>query len=115
MANVLSRTAAMAAYRHGREWLDELLVTLQANRDYLYETVQNKLPGVNNMARPEATYLAWLDCRGAGLPGNPGEFFLDKARFALSDGAEFGQGRGLRPPEFRLPAIYARRGAGTHP
>ena len=92
MANVLSRTAAMAAYRHGREWLDELLVTLQANRDYLYETVQNKLPGVNNMARPEATYLAWLDCRGAGLPGNPGEFFLDKARFALSDGAEFGQG-----------------------
>lgn len=89
--NVLSRASALVAYRHGREWLDQLLTYLQANRDYLYETVQNELPGVS-MASPEATYLAWLDCRAAGLPDNPGKFFLDKARVALSDGAGFGQG-----------------------
>ena len=90
-ANVLSRTAALAAYRYGEKWLDELMGYLQANRDYLYDYVEDELPGIS-MARPEATYLAWLDCRGAGLPENPGKFFLDRARVALSDGADFGKG-----------------------
>ncbi|MGQ9713611.1 MAG: MalY/PatB family protein, partial [Anaerolineae bacterium] len=33
-----------------------------------------------------------LDCREAGIPGNPHHFFLREARVALSDGAEFGRG-----------------------
>ena len=44
------------------------------------------------MIRPEGTYLAWLDCRKVGLPGNPQEFFLQKARVALNDGKTFGKG-----------------------
>ena len=35
---------------------------------------------------------AWLDCRAAGLPGDPYNFFLKQARVALNDGATFGQG-----------------------
>ena len=55
------------------------------------------------MVRPEATYLAWLDCRQLGLhpagpqdgPGvagdlsGPAQMFLDKARVALSSGHAF--------------------------
>jgi cystathionine beta-lyase len=41
---------------------------------------------------PEATYLAWLDCRQADLPGNPYRFFLDKARVATQNGTDFGRG-----------------------
>jgi len=41
------------------------------------------------MAKPEGTYLAWIDCRGANLE-NPYKFFFDQARVALSDGAIFG-------------------------
>ena len=42
------------------------------------------------MAKPEGTYLAWIDCRGANLE-NPYEFFLNKARVALSDGTSSAQ------------------------
>jgi cystathionine beta-lyase len=43
------------------------------------------------MALPEATYLAWLDCRATGL-SQPCQCFLDLARVACSDGATFGPG-----------------------
>ncbi len=44
---------------------------------------------------PDASYLAWLDCRALDLPVSPHQFFLEKARVALTDGTEFGApGRG---------------------
>ena len=42
---------------------------------------------------PEATYLAWLDCRALGLAPSPFRFFLERAQVALSDGASFGDAR----------------------
>jgi cystathionine beta-lyase len=90
-ANILGLCAALAAYRHGGDWLRELLLYLTANRDYVVDYVARYLPGVRATV-PEATYLAWLDCRDAGLPGNPHEFFLNKAGVALNDGAAFGPG-----------------------
>jgi len=90
-ANVLGIVAAVAAYRDSQPWLTEALAYLQANRDYLYDYVHSRLPNIA-MNRPEATFLAWLDCRKAGIAGNPHQFFLTKARVALNDGATFGQG-----------------------
>ncbi len=89
--NVLGYTAALAAYRDGQPWLEELLRYLEANLDFLLQYVQAHLPGIT-MSRPEGTYLAWLDCRKAGIPGNPSRFFLERAQVALSDGALFGRG-----------------------
>jgi len=89
--NALGYAAALAAYREGGEWLDEVLAYLEANRDYLYAYVSERLPGVE-MDLPEGTYLAWLDCRGARIPGEPSEFYLQEARVALSGGAHFGPG-----------------------
>jgi len=40
---------------------------------------------------PEATYLAWLDCRELRLEPSPFRFFLERAQVALSDGAVFGK------------------------
>ncbi len=92
--NLMGLTAAQAAYSGGREWLDQVLTYLEANRDYLFESVIRELPGIH-MAKPEGTYLAWLDCREAANPQaavDPYHFFLEKARVALNDGASFGQG-----------------------
>jgi cystathionine beta-lyase len=89
--NVFGQTAALAAYRHGQEWLDQVLRYLGANRDYLFDYVRQKLPGIR-MAKPEGTYLAWLDCREAGIPGEPYDFFLKQARVALNSGPTFGTG-----------------------
>jgi len=90
-SNMLGYAAARAAYRDSAEWLDELLRYLQANRDYLYDFVQNRLAGIK-LAKPEATYLAWLDCRELDLDTNPHKFFLERAKVALNDGAQFGPG-----------------------
>src|SRR5439155_7806355 len=90
--NILGYTATLAAYRDGQPWLDELLRYLEANREFLVDYVQSRLPGVAT-APPEATYLAWLDCRDARLPDDdPYAFFLDRARVALNDGRAFGRG-----------------------
>ncbi|MBI5564063.1 MAG: putative C-S lyase [Chloroflexi bacterium] len=89
--NLMGLIAGEAAYRDGQAWLDQLLVYLEDNRDFLYDFVQRELPSIK-MAKPEGTYLAWLDCREAGIEGSPYQFFLDKARVALGDGAIFGPG-----------------------
>jgi cystathionine beta-lyase len=89
--NVLGYVAMLAAYRDGQPWLDALLPYLQANRDLLKSFAGERLPGIG-VWKPEGTYLAWLDCRTAGLPDNPHRFFLEKARVALNDGAVFGRG-----------------------
>jgi cystathionine beta-lyase len=90
-ANILGYTAALAAYRDGQLWLDEVLGYLEANLDLLVQVLASQLPGIS-MSRPEGTYLAWLSCHQAGIPGNAHEFFLEKARVALNDGALFGRG-----------------------
>lgn len=89
--NIMGYVAAVVAYRDGQPWLDEVLTYLEANRDCLHDYVNTELPGVS-MAKPEGTYLAWLDCRQAGIPGNAHEFFLSRAGVALNDGAAFGRG-----------------------
>src|SRR5499433_3624976 len=90
--NILGYVAAVAAYRDGQPWLDDLLRYLEANRDFVVQYVRSKLPGVTTAA-PEGTYLAWLDFREARLPDDdPYTFFLEKARVALNDGKAFGRG-----------------------
>ena len=89
--NVMGLAAAFAAYTQGQEWLDQALAYLKGNMDYLAAFVKEKLPGIK-MTPMEATYLAWLDCKGAQLPGSPSRYFLEEARVAMNDGAEYGRG-----------------------
>jgi cystathionine beta-lyase len=89
--NIMGQAAALAAFKYGQEWLDQVLVYLRENRDFLSQYLRDKLPGIR-MTKMEGTYLAWLDCRQAGIPGNPFEFFLQKGKVALNDGVEFGKG-----------------------
>jgi cysteine-S-conjugate beta-lyase len=89
--NLMGMVAAQTAYADGEEWLEQALNYLQGNRDYLVETMRRELPNIA-LASPEGTYLAWLDCRDAGIDGSPYQFFLEKARVAFNDGATFGSG-----------------------
>ena len=99
----LAYTAGLAAYREGQAWLDALLTYLEANRDYLVDFIETQVPGVRCM-RPEGTFLAWLDCREAGIPGSPHRFFLEQARVAMNDGPAFGvEGEGFVRLNFGCP------------
>lgn len=89
--NFMGYTAALAAYTEGQPWLDELLVYLEGNRNFMLDYIRREMPSVQ-VGVPEGTYLAWLDCRAAGITGSAGEFFLKQARVALNDGKMFGRG-----------------------
>jgi cystathionine beta-lyase len=89
--NVLGFHAALAAYTQCDAWLQELLPYLRANRDYLAAFLAQHLPQIG-MTSPEATYLAWLDCRQAGIAGDAHRFFIKNAKVAFNDGATFGPG-----------------------
>lgn len=87
----LGFAATIAAYTECQPWLDDLLLYLQGNRDTIVDFVTDCLPGIS-VTQPEGMFLAWLDCRDAGIEGNPYTFFLEKAKVALNNGADFGRG-----------------------
>jgi cystathionine beta-lyase len=89
--NLLGVTAALAAYKSGSSWLEDLMDYLRENRDLLKETIDREMPQIR-MNEPEGTYLAWLDCRNAGMKENPYDFFLKKAKIAFNKGDSFGTG-----------------------
>lgn len=89
--NLMGQVAALAAYKEGQPWLDQVLEYLRGNRDWLAANLGSYLPGAH-MAIPEATYLAWINCRRLNLPQDPYTFFLEQGRVALSDGKSFGSG-----------------------
>ena len=87
--------AGTVAFAEGGEWLDALVGHLDAQRDRLGELLAAGLPSVG-LTRPQAGYLAWLDCRALGLGDDPSEAFLERGRVALSPGPTFGeQGKGF--------------------
>ncbi len=114
---ILDYVAGLTAFRQGEEWLAQVVAYLQANRDFLLGYLRDNLPGVS-MGKPEGSYLAWLDCRGAGIEGSPAEFFLKEAKVALNEGATFGSvGEGFVRLNFGCPrsvlaeALERMRGA----
>ena len=72
------------------EWLTELRSYLIGNRDFLIDYVTKNMPNVR-ITIPDATYLAWLDFTQLNLEKSPFDFFLEKAKVALSDGGIFGE------------------------
>ena len=87
--NGLGQVATVAGWQHGDAWLSELVAGLDRNRHLLGELLNDYLPAVHYRL-PEATYLAWLDCRELGLGDDPAEIFLAQNKVALSSGPDFG-------------------------
>lgn len=108
--NVLGFVAALAAYTECDDWLQELLSYLRMNRDFLSSFLAHHMPRIRSTI-PEATYLAWLDCRRSGIPGNPHHFFLKEAKVALNDGVSFGPGgEGFVRLNFGCPRTLLEQG-----
>jgi cystathionine beta-lyase len=84
--NAMGYAAAEAAYRDCADWHAALLEYLRGNRDKAARAISD-IPRLS-MAPVEATYLAWIDVRSAGL-ADPVRFFED-AGVGLQDGIEFG-------------------------
>lgn len=102
--NIFGITALEAAYRHGAPWLDDLLVYLEGNAQYLTEYIAANIPALH-VDKPQGTYLAWLNCRKLNLPHQElVDFFAKKALVGLNDGITFGsQGTGFMRLNFGCP------------
>lgn len=60
--NVLSMHALIGAYKNeGYEWVDELCEVLSANVDYACRFINERFDGVH-AARPQGTYMVFMDC-----------------------------------------------------
>lgn len=91
----LGLAATEAAWSRSQPWLDAVLRYLDGNRVFVAERIAKELPDVR-FRPPEASYLAWLDCRALDLGSSPQRWFLEHARVALSAGEAFGRpGRGF--------------------
>jgi cysteine-S-conjugate beta-lyase len=94
-AGLLGVIGSQAAFDHGDAWLDDLLAALDENRRRLAALLDEHLPAIGYRL-PDASYLAWLDCRALGLGDDPAAAFLERGRVALEPGRRFGmQGQGF--------------------
>jgi cystathionine beta-lyase len=87
--NGLGQVATVAGWEHGDAWIEELVAGLDHNRHLLSELLSEHLPQVRYRP-PEATYLAWLDCRELDLGDDPAEVFMSRGKVALNSGLDFG-------------------------
>lgn len=65
----LQQAALIAAYTQGDAWPAALMQRIRQHLDAVRAALA---PTPIRLVEPEATYLAWLDCRGLGLSAPPG-------------------------------------------
>ncbi|MEA2112096.1 MAG: PatB family C-S lyase [Campylobacterota bacterium] len=102
---VFGHIAFESAYRHGKTWLNDLLLHLSINQRKL-EEVLKKHDNLITCKFPQGTYLAWLKCDKMGLTNKQlRHFFTKKARLGLSPGLGFGkEGDGYMRLNFAVSA-----------
>jgi cystathionine beta-lyase len=111
MLNIFGLETAEAAYTYGESWLEELKVYLEGNLETLIEFFEKNITQIK-VVRPEATYLAWLDCRGLPVPAEKLKgFFTFEAGVGLNDGITFGkEGIGFLRINFACPRVLLLEG-----
>ncbi|MCL2061763.1 MAG: pyridoxal phosphate-dependent aminotransferase [Firmicutes bacterium] len=102
--NIFGIVAAEAAYKHGAQWLDQLIEYLETNVRFMDEFLKKHLPKIK-LIKPEGTYLAWLDFKNFGLSQKETDLIIiNKAKLWLDSGTIFGaEGTGFQRLNFACP------------
>ena len=83
--------ATVAAFNHGKAWLDELRKYIDTNKKIVVDYLQKYIPELY-VIPSEATYLLWIDC--SKICQNSVElvqYIREKTGLYLSDGLEYGK------------------------
>ena len=90
LGNIFAFVGAEAAFRYGEPWLEQLLVYLQDNINFVEQYLREKLPSVK-MIKPEASFLIWLDFRQWAMSQTDlMRFLTDKAKVGFVNGTDYG-------------------------
>lgn len=94
--NPFSLVAFETAYEKCEDWLEELIAHIDGNMQYVIDFINERLPEIK-VAKPEGTYLMWLDFNGTKIPQDKiQEFLINEAKVAMNDGGSFGNnGKGF--------------------
>lgn len=88
--NSFAITAAVAAFTEGREWLEELKVYLEENKNAFKDFVQESIPELH-VIPSQATYLLWIDCsKVCEDTEDLCEFIREKTGLYVTEGKEYG-------------------------
>lgn len=100
----VSTIGAEAAYTKGERWLGEAVAYIEDNIAFTERFLAERLPQVR-MARPQASFLIWMDFSGLGLDHNAlVDLVVNRAGLALNDGEMFGdEGRGFMRVNIATP------------
>lgn len=87
--NPFGMAATAAAYEDCGDWMKEMLAVVAENIEFAREFIGKRLPKLQ-MARPEGTYLCWVDMRGLGLTQKDTDALLQRAGMEVTPGCFFG-------------------------
>lgn len=88
--NAFAITAAVAAFRYGEPWLEELREYLYENKQTVLQYVKENLPQLH-VVPSRATYLLWLDCSAVCEDSEElATKIREKTGLYLSAGTQFG-------------------------
>lgn len=91
LGNIFGKIATKTAMEKGEEWLDELLVYINGNIDYVVDFIRRELPKVK-VHKAEATYMLWLDFSAYNLDNETlNHKMIFEAGLGLNNGKEFGK------------------------
>ncbi len=104
--SVLSHVAFEAAYKEAKPWLEDLKIHLMQNFTML-KAVCEQYPELIQVTPIEATYLAWLDCKGMKMSNRElRKFFIQDAKLGLNAGLSFGrEGSGFMRLNFAVSHV----------
>lgn len=108
--NAFASAAVQAAYTDGDAWLDELISYLSINMDYVVNEL-NALDGIS-VAKPNGTYLMWIDYRATGLSEEEMmQRLLTIGKIALEPGTKYSEaGRGFLRMNVACPLAVVEDG-----
>jgi len=90
--SVFGIDATVAAWRDSDDWLAATMSHLTKMRNLTFDRINAEMPAIR-LHKPEATYMAWLDCSAFKLGEPAGAFFLREAGIAFNAGEVFDPAR----------------------
>lgn len=81
--------ALQTAYEEGADWLDDLMAYLRTNLEYLRSYLDKHIPGMH-LVRPDAMYLAWVDCTDMGQSPDELKQLFKQAGVRVDHGDTYG-------------------------
>ncbi|AOV97588.1 aminotransferase [Edwardsiella hoshinae] len=106
---LLGYYAIAAAYRHGADWLRQVLALIRDNYHYIDATLRQALPLIQ-ISPLQGTYLMWIDLRAYCSDDTLPQLIQQQGRLAVDYGSWFGDaGRGFIRLNIATSPAYIRQ------